>query len=159
MKMKHGMILVTSILILGIFLMCVSLGKMGYGMKVNSKHIQTTVNAKTKKSSATEEYIKCKTLKKDTKKENKWQQNQGNLPFAQCKSAKKAFEKATENLLGVDYEPVVLLGTKKENGVKYCILCRATEVYPDAESEFAYMYITQDEENHYSIDDIISMNF
>ena len=51
------------------------------------------------------------------------------------------FDKATEGLTGVSYEALGFLGEK--DGV-FCILCRATVIYPDAEPYYALVYITSD---------------
>ncbi|MBR5341959.1 MAG: hypothetical protein IK151_08570 [Erysipelotrichaceae bacterium] len=51
------------------------------------------------------------------------------------------FNKAMEGLTGVDYEPLGYLGEK--DGV-YCILCRATVVYPDAKPYYALVYVGND---------------
>lgn len=48
------------------------------------------------------------------------------------------FEHAISDLTGVDYEPVGFLGEK--DGV-YCVLCRATVVYPDAKPYYALVYV------------------
>ena len=59
------------------------------------------------------------------------------------------FEKAMDGLVGVNYEPLGFLGVK--DGV-YCILCRATLVYPDAKPYYALVYV--DEEGVRNIWDI-----
>ena len=51
------------------------------------------------------------------------------------------FEKAMDGLTGVGYEPVGYLGEK--DGV-YCILCRATVVYPDAKPYYALVYVSDE---------------
>ena len=51
------------------------------------------------------------------------------------------FEKAMDGLTGVDYEPIGYLGEK--DGV-YCVLCRATVVYPDAKPYYALVYVSDD---------------
>ena len=52
-----------------------------------------------------------------------------------------AFDKAMDGLTGVDYEPLGYLGEK--DGV-YCILCRATVVYPDAKPYYTLVYVSDD---------------
>ncbi len=63
-----------------------------------------------------------------------------NLPDAleMTEQVTALFQKATEELMGVDYEPVGCMGEK--DGV-YCILCRATVVYPDAKPSYALVYV------------------
>ena len=51
------------------------------------------------------------------------------------------FEKAMDGLTGVSYEPVGYLGEK--DGV-YCVLCRATVVYPDAKPYYALVYVSDE---------------
>ena len=48
------------------------------------------------------------------------------------------FDKAIEGLMGVKYEPVLLLGTQVVAGTNYAFLCKGTVVYPDA---LPYWYI------------------
>ena len=51
------------------------------------------------------------------------------------------FDKAIAGLTGVEYEPLGYLGEK--DGV-YCVLCRATNVYPDAKPYYALVYVGND---------------
>ena len=51
------------------------------------------------------------------------------------------FDKAMNDLTGVDYEPLGYLGEK--DGV-YCILCRARVVSPDAKPYYALVYVGSD---------------
>ena len=51
------------------------------------------------------------------------------------------FEKAMDGQTGVGYEPVGYLGEK--DGV-YCILCRATVVYPDAKPYYALVFVSDE---------------
>ena len=51
------------------------------------------------------------------------------------------FEKAMDGLTGVGYEPVGYLGEK--DGM-YCVLCRATVVYPDAKPYYALVYVSDE---------------
>lgn len=48
------------------------------------------------------------------------------------------FNHAMEGLVGVGYEPLGYLGEK--DGV-YCILCRATVIYPGAKPGYALVYV------------------
>ena len=50
------------------------------------------------------------------------------------------FEKAMDGLTGVSYEPVGYLGEK--DGL-YCVLCRATVVFPDAKPYYALVYVNE----------------
>ncbi len=49
------------------------------------------------------------------------------------------FERATEKLLGVNYEPIAFLG---ESEGLYCVLCRATVVAPQAKPSYALVYVS-----------------
>ena len=66
-----------------------------------------------------------------------------NLPetIAMTEEVTAVFEKAMDGLTGVDYEPIGYLGEK--DGV-YCVLCRATVVYPDAKPYYALVYVSDD---------------
>ena len=66
-----------------------------------------------------------------------------NLPetIAMTEEVKAVFEKAMDGLTGVGYEPVGYLGEK--DGV-YCVLCRATVVYPDAKPYYALVYVSDE---------------
>ena len=56
-------------------------------------------------------------------------------------AARETFEKATQKLLGMNYDPVALLAEKDGS---YCILCRATAVYPEAEPSYSLVYVGED---------------
>ena len=52
--------------------------------------------------------------------------------------AQAAFEKATENYVGVDFKPIALLGTQLVAGTNYKVLCRGTLSTGDAST---YLYV------------------
>lgn len=54
------------------------------------------------------------------------------------------FDKAMEELEGVDYTPIKLLETQVVAGTNYKFLCDATVVYPDAETTQAIVTIYED---------------
>ena len=56
-------------------------------------------------------------------------------------AALEAFNKATEELVGCDYEPIALLGSQVVAGTNYCLLCKCTVVTPDAPVSYVLMYI------------------
>lgn len=66
-----------------------------------------------------------------------------NLPetIEMTEEARTVFDKAMEGLTGVSYEPQGYLGEK--DGV-YCILCRATVIYPNARPYYALVYVSED---------------
>ena len=53
--------------------------------------------------------------------------------------ASACFNKAMASLMGVSYEPLGLLAEK--DGL-YCILCRATVIYPDAKPYYVLVYVS-----------------
>ena len=65
--------------------------------------------------------------------------------------AQKAFDKATENLVGAKYTPVALLSTQTVAGENYCILCQITPAAPDADPSWALVYIYADLEGNAEI--------
>ena len=59
---------------------------------------------------------------------------------------KEAFEKATSELDGVDYEPIAVVGTQVVSGMNYAYLCKATVVAPDAKPTWNVAVIYEDPE-------------
>lgn len=72
--------------------------------------------------------------------------------------AQKAFDKAMESLMGVDYSPVALLGTQLVSGTNYCILCEATAVYPDAQPYLALVYLYADLQGNAKVSGVIALD-
>ena len=64
------------------------------------------------------------------------------------------FDKATEGLMGVKYEPVLLLGTQVVAGTNYAFLCKGTVVYPDALPYWYILYVYQDVQGEVKVLDI-----
>ncbi len=62
-------------------------------------------------------------------------------PTEVTEEVRAMFDKATEGLLGVSYVPVCVLGVQ---GDTYCILCKATVIYPNAEPNNVLMYVNED---------------
>ena len=67
---------------------------------------------------------------------------------------KVVFDKATTDLTGVDYQPVAYLGSQVVAGMNHAILCRATEVVPNAKPYYTIMYIYEDLEGNATIQEI-----
>ena len=67
--------------------------------------------------------------------------NVGSIPALENENVKNAFDKATETLLGVNYEPVAYLAKQIVNGTNYMILCRTQVVSPEAVPEFSLVTI------------------
>lgn len=72
--------------------------------------------------------------------------------------ARKAFDKAVEGLMGVNYSPAALLGTQLVSGTNYCVLCEATVVYPDAQPYWALVYIYADLQGNAKVTNIVSLD-
>lgn len=66
-------------------------------------------------------------------------------------AAKAALDKALENLVGAEYEPLALLGTQLVSGTNYSILCKVTPVVPNAESSFVITHVYEDLEGNAEI--------
>ena len=64
------------------------------------------------------------------------------------------FDKATEGLMGVKYEPVLLLGTQVVAGTNYAFLCKGTVVYPDALPYWYILYVYQDVQGNVKVLDV-----
>ena len=62
-------------------------------------------------------------------------------PTEVTEEVRAIFDKATEGLLGVSYVPVCVLGVQ---GDTYCILCKATVIYPNAEPNNVLVYVNED---------------
>lgn len=71
--------------------------------------------------------------------------------------AKAALEKAVENLDDADYEPVVVLGKQVVAGTNYCILCKVTAVFPDAQPTYVVVYVYEDLEGKAEITDTMDI--
>lgn len=67
--------------------------------------------------------------------------------------AKGALEKATEKLLGAEYDPVALVATQVVAGMNYSILCEITAVAPDAEPKYSIVIVYQDLEGNAEVTD------
>lgn len=70
-----------------------------------------------------------------------WSAVTGDTSFGANAAAKSAFEKATEALCGMEYEPISVLATQVVAGTNYCILCRGKATVPDAQPVIQLVYI------------------
>ncbi|WP_294520104.1 hypothetical protein [uncultured Anaerovibrio sp.] len=68
-----------------------------------------------------------------------------------------AYKIATKGLVGVGYKPMAFLGQSADN-TKYCILCQAKVVVPNAKPYYALMFITKDSQGNASIGNIIKID-
>ena len=67
------------------------------------------------------------------------------------------FDKAVEGLMGVKYEPVLLLGTQVVAGTNYAFLCKGTVVYPDALPYWYILYVYEDLQGNAKLLDIVNL--
>ena len=72
---------------------------------------------------------------------------------------KAIFDKALEGLVGVDYTPVLLLGSQVVAGTNYAFLCKGTVVYPDAQPSWYIIYIYADLEGNDQLVNIMEFDF
>ena len=66
----------------------------------------------------------------------------------------QGFKEALQGLLGVEYEPVALAGTKVASGLDFVIIAEATPVVRDPETGYAFVYIKRENDGKYSLTDI-----
>ena len=69
------------------------------------------------------------------------------------------FDKGLEGLVGVDYVPVVYLGSQVVAGTNHAFLCQAAVVVPNAVPQWAVVYLYEDLEGNVSILDIEDFDF
>ena len=64
--------------------------------------------------------------------------------FTLTDDQKAIFEKATTELVGVNYTPIACLGTQVVAGTNYCFLAQGTVVYPGATPSYMLVYVYAD---------------
>jgi len=67
------------------------------------------------------------------------------------------FDKALEGLMGVKYEPAMLLGKQVVAGTNYAFLAKGTVVYPDAQPAWYIIYIYEDLQGNAQLLDIVNI--
>ncbi|MCR4606810.1 MAG: hypothetical protein K5771_03680 [Oscillospiraceae bacterium] len=72
--------------------------------------------------------------------------------------AQKAFDKAIDGLMGVNYSPAAMLATQLVSGTNYCVLCEATVVYPDAQPYWALVYVYADLQGNAKVTNIVALD-
>lgn len=72
--------------------------------------------------------------------------------------ARTALEKAMEGFAGAEYNPVALLSTQVVAGMNYCILCERTVTAPDAETDYALVYVYADLEGNAELTQIVDFD-
>ena len=73
-----------------------------------------------------------------------WTVNTGDLDINKNSEALAAFQKAIEELLGCEYEPVALLATQVVAGTNYCILARTSTVAQQPYTTYQLVYVYED---------------
>ena len=81
-----------------------------------------------------------------------------NDSFAITPKAQGAFDKAMEGLVGVNYQPVGLLGTQLVSGTNYSFLCEASVVYPGANPYYAIVSIYEDLQGKAEVKNIVALD-
>ena len=74
--------------------------------------------------------------------------------------AKEAFENGTKQLMGMNYKPIVYVGSQVVKGMNYYYICEAKGVYPDAKP-FAVMLgvnVFQDQATVFSVTPLAALN-
>lgn len=79
---------------------------------------------------------------------------EGTLP----EDAKKAFDTCVDGLLGVNYTPIALLGTKVVSGTEYAILATRQVVAPDQKPALCVMFIYADLNNGAELNSVYPIN-
>lgn len=77
---------------------------------------------------------------------------------AVTEQAQSAFDKALDGLVGVNYQPVALLGTQLVSGTNYCFLCEAAVVYPDAQPYYAVVTVYENLQGEAEIRNIVTLD-
>ncbi|MBR4164303.1 MAG: hypothetical protein IKR11_12335 [Solobacterium sp.] len=72
--------------------------------------------------------------------------------------AQNAFDKAMENLTGVNYTPLGLLGTQLVSGTNYCFICEASVVIPDPVPYYAVVSVYQNLQGEAQILNIVPLD-
>lgn len=67
------------------------------------------------------------------------------------------FNKATESMDGVDYEPVLYLGSQIVAGRNHRFLCKAQVVYPDAPQTWAIVEVYEDLEHNAELTSVVDL--
>ncbi len=69
-----------------------------------------------------------------------------------------AFDKATETLLGVHYEPVACLAEQVVAGKNLCYLCKAAVIYPGAEETLKLVFVYENLQGEAKVTNIADLD-
>lgn len=72
---------------------------------------------------------------------------------------KAKLEKALENLVGAEYEPVANIATQVVAGTNRCLFCKITAVVPNAVPHYALVYVYEDLEGGASLQSAIDLDY
>ena len=81
-----------------------------------------------------------------------------NDSFAVSAEAQQAFDKAMEGLVGVNYQPIGLLGTQLVSGTNYSFLCEASVVYPNAQPYYTVVTVYADLQGKAEVRNIVALD-
>lgn len=70
------------------------------------------------------------------------------------KAVYSAYKKAMKELVGVDYKPVLYLGSQNKSGSNYMILCRSKAVTPDAAYEWSLVTVSKSAKGKVKLGDV-----
>lgn len=70
------------------------------------------------------------------------------------KAVYSAYKKAMKELVGVDYKPVLYLGSQNKSGSNYMILCRSQAVYPNAPYEWSLVTVSKSAKGKVKLGDV-----
>lgn len=70
------------------------------------------------------------------------------------KAVYSAYKKAMKELVGVDYKPVLYLGSQNKYGSNYMILCRSQAVYPNAPYEWSLVTVSKSAKGKVKLGDV-----
>lgn len=70
------------------------------------------------------------------------------------KAVYSAYKKAMKELVGVDYKPVLYLGSQNKSGSNYMILCRSQAVYPNAPYEWSLVTVSKSANGKVKLGDV-----
>ena len=63
---------------------------------------------------------------------------------------------AMKGMLGANFAPIALLSTQTASGTNYCFFCEAQSVSADPSSEYAFVYVYEDETGSASVTEILN---
>ena len=84
-----------------------------------------------------------------------WTVNEGSLNVADNETAKAAFEKAMEQLVGANHEPIALLASQVVAGTNYQFLCKTTPVVLNPQPHYTFVKIYAALDGHAEILEIV----